>query len=163
MDRDALPALLRPLLLWVERFGLPSPAEREQALLIDRLSGRLGRESVVRAVPVADAQPEYAYRYEPLAGRLPKSPARKPPAKERAAPAKEQRPLPERPLLLEPRPIQLEVLAVAPEGTRMRWRSAVWPPSMADAASPLARCRSRSERKQAKHNVCMRSAFTTPR
>lgn len=110
-----------------ELFAANQNHERELALLIDRLSGRLGRESVVRAVPVADAQPEYAYRYEPLAGQKQKTPVLKKPArksstKERAEPAKEERPWPERPLLLEPRPIQLEVLAVAPEGPPMQFR-----------------------------------------
>lgn len=110
-----------------ELFAADQSHEREQALLIDRLSGRLGRESVVRPLLVADAQPEYAYRYEPLAGQMRKNTVlknavRKSPAKERPAPAKEQRPLPERPLLLEPRPIQLEVLAVAPEGPPMQFR-----------------------------------------
>ena len=40
----------------------------ELALLIDRLSSRLGREAVLRATLVADAQPELAYRLTPLAG-----------------------------------------------------------------------------------------------
>ena len=65
--------------------------------------------------PVADAQPEYAYRYEPLAGK------KRSFAKEQK-PAKEPRALPTRPLLLEPRPIQLEVVAVAPEGPPMQFR-----------------------------------------
>ena len=38
------------------------------ALLIERLSNRLGREQVVRAELQADAQVELAYRYGPLAG-----------------------------------------------------------------------------------------------
>jgi protein ImuB len=41
---------------------------RQLALLADRLSNRLQREAVSRAVLVSDAQPEYAYRYEPLTG-----------------------------------------------------------------------------------------------
>ena len=100
--------------------------EREQALLIDRLSSRLGREAVVRAQPVADAQPEYAFRFEPLAGkkrvitqeRKPRS------TKKRKSEDSEQsaRAPPERPLLLEPRPVPLEVLAVAPEGPPMQFR-----------------------------------------
>jgi protein ImuB len=36
------------------------------ALLIDRLAGRLGRRAVLRVRLVPDAQPEFAYRYEPL-------------------------------------------------------------------------------------------------
>ncbi len=43
----------------------------QAALLIDRLSNRLGREAVVQAVDVPDAQPEFAFRYEPLTGIAP--------------------------------------------------------------------------------------------
>jgi len=38
---------------------------RALALLIDRLSNRLGREAVVRARLLPDVQPEFAWRYEP--------------------------------------------------------------------------------------------------
>ncbi|HYO26150.1 MAG TPA: DNA polymerase Y family protein, partial [Lacipirellulaceae bacterium] len=41
--------------------------------LIDRLSGRLGRQAVVRCRIVSDAQPELAYREEPLVGSAPPS------------------------------------------------------------------------------------------
>lgn len=98
-----------------ELFAANQNHEREQSLLIDRLSSRLGRESVVRPQLVADAQPEYAYRYEPLAGK------KRSFAKEQKS-TKEPRALPARPLLLEPRPIQLEVVAVAPEGPPMQFR-----------------------------------------
>jgi hypothetical protein len=54
-----------------ELFDDPHDQQRQLGLLIDRLSSRLRRESVVRAVLVPDAQPEYAYRYEPLAGSRP--------------------------------------------------------------------------------------------
>ncbi|HEX7377613.1 MAG TPA: hypothetical protein VF278_10905, partial [Pirellulales bacterium] len=39
---------------------------RQTALLIDRLSNRLGRNAVVRARLLPEAQPELAWRYEPL-------------------------------------------------------------------------------------------------
>ena len=39
---------------------------RPLAALVDRLAGRLGREAVVRCRLVSDAQPELAYRQEPL-------------------------------------------------------------------------------------------------
>ncbi len=42
---------------------------RALALLIDRLSNRLGRAAVVRARLLPDAQPEFAWRYEPAIGR----------------------------------------------------------------------------------------------
>jgi len=53
-----------------QEFFEPSHNEgrRQVALLVDRLSSRLGREAVVRPVPQADAQPELAFWYEPLAG-----------------------------------------------------------------------------------------------
>jgi protein ImuB len=38
------------------------------AALIDRMSSRLGRQAIVRCVLQSDAQPEKAYRYEPLVG-----------------------------------------------------------------------------------------------
>jgi protein ImuB len=46
----------------------------QAALLIDRLSNRLGRASVVQALSVPDAQPEFAFRYEPLTGVVKPSP-----------------------------------------------------------------------------------------
>lgn len=76
---------------------------RRVGLLIDRLSNRLGREAVVRAVPQAEAQPELAVRYEPLAG---------------AARSKSKREFNKtlRPLRLEIQPRPIETLAVAPDG-----------------------------------------------
>jgi protein ImuB len=62
-----------PLQAWQPELFEPSHREgwRHVAQLVDRLSNRLGREAVVRAVPQPDAQPEFAFRYEPLAGVLP--------------------------------------------------------------------------------------------
>lgn len=77
---------------------------RQVALLVDRLSNRLGRNNVVRAVPQADAQPEYAFRYEALTGALPRR------GKEHSF-----KPLP-RPLRLEPKPVPLEAFSVVPAG-----------------------------------------------
>ena len=94
-----------PLSTWQQELFDSSRREnrRQVGLLIDRLSNRLGREAVVRALPQADAQPELAVRYEPLAGA-------------RASKSKQQfKPLP-RPLRLETAPIPIEVLAVAPYG-----------------------------------------------
>jgi protein ImuB len=42
--------------------------QRHLASLVDRLSNRLGRQAVLRAAPLRDAQPEYACVYFPLAG-----------------------------------------------------------------------------------------------
>src|SRR6185437_8095649 len=47
------------------RRGDPRPL----ALLVDRLSSRLGPDCVLRARQWPEAQPEYAYRYEPLSHR----------------------------------------------------------------------------------------------
>jgi protein ImuB len=41
-------------------------ARREMAILIDRLSSRLGREAVTRPTLVPDPQPEFACRFEPV-------------------------------------------------------------------------------------------------
>ena len=63
--------LSAPLTLWQpELFESHSRREicQQKALLIDRLSSRLGRAAVVQALPVPDAQPEFAVRYEPLTG-----------------------------------------------------------------------------------------------
>jgi protein ImuB len=91
---------------WQPELFEPSRREgrRQVGLLVDRLSNRLGRESVIRAVPQSEAQPELAFRYEPLAGVPPRK-------------SKQQRwkQLP-RPLWLEAEPIPLEVLSVVPDG-----------------------------------------------
>ncbi len=95
-----------PLECWQPELFEPSRREsrRQVGLLIDRLSNRLGRASVVRAVPQAEAQPELAFRYEPLAGVTPRK-------------TKPQRwkNLP-RPLRLEREPISIETLSVVPDG-----------------------------------------------
>jgi len=52
-----------------ELFGeSPRDQPAQLALLVERLSNRLGRERVVLAELLADAQPELASRYRPLAG-----------------------------------------------------------------------------------------------
>ena len=94
-----------PLSTWQQELFDPSRREnrRHVGLLIDRLSNRLGRESVVRAVPQAEAQPELAVRYEPLAGARPSK-------------SKQQFRRISRPLRLETTPIPIEAFAVAPYG-----------------------------------------------
>jgi protein ImuB len=90
---------------------------RQLALLADRLSSRLQREAVSRAVLVPDAQPEYAYRYEPLTGnhvhRLSKKKDRRR-APPRLAGNVSQRPWP-RPLRLQAVAEPLEAPSVAPK------------------------------------------------
>lgn len=71
--------------------------------LINRLAIRLGADRVVAPRCVASAQPELAFRYEPLVGRqMPRRPAR---------PA--QTPGPLRPIRLFPQPVPIEVVATA--------------------------------------------------
>ena len=95
---------------------------RQVALLIERLSSRLERTAVVRPRLVADAQPEFAYGYEPLAGNRPRKPGQSPPAKKLTK--KKNAPQPRapaalpltRPLWLEPRPKPIEVIWTPPHG-----------------------------------------------
>jgi protein ImuB len=80
LERQAGPAAVSGVRVAVERMApLPTwqpllfdderPAEAVHVRqLINRLSNRLGRLAVVRALPVAGAQPELVYRYEPLTG-----------------------------------------------------------------------------------------------
>jgi protein ImuB len=106
---------------------------RQLAVLVDRLSNRLGRELVVRATPLADAQPEFAVRYEPLAGVLnrgkpgssfsqrPKRAAKK----KRAAAGRQEIESSRAPLLrpfqLKTEPLALEILSVVPAGPPMQF------------------------------------------
>lgn len=88
-----------------ELFELSQQEGRRQvALLVDRMSSRLSRNRVLRAVFQTDAQPEFAFRYEPLIGTTPRE-------RKEAHPKR----LP-RPLRVEREPIPLEVLSVAPQG-----------------------------------------------
>jgi protein ImuB len=97
---------------WQPELFEPSRREsrREVGLLVDRLSNRLGREAVVRAMPQADAQPELAFRYEPLAG-----------VAERKNQKSRWKSLP-RPLRLEREPLRLEVLSVVPDGPPIQFQ-----------------------------------------
>lgn len=79
--------------------------QRQLASFVDRISCR---SPALRAVLVPDAQPEHAFRYEPLAGR--KRRASKPPK------------LPKRPLLVEPRPIPVEAIAASGAPAQFRWQ-----------------------------------------
>lgn len=107
---SAAPLVARQQELFADERPYASDSGRRQlALLIDRLSSRLRREAVSRAVLTPDAQPEYAYRYEPLTGL---GPRRKPASKTASKPTG---PWP-RPLWLYSAPMPLETLAVAPQG-----------------------------------------------
>lgn len=78
---------------------------RQLTEFVDRISCR---SPALRAVLIADAQPEHAFRYERITGR-PRQSSRQPK-------------LSKRPLLVEPRPIPIEVIAAggAPAQFRVR-------------------------------------------
>jgi protein ImuB len=90
--------------------------QRKVGALIDRLSSRLGRERVLQPRLVADAQPERACRFVPLAGRLTH--------RKRTAAAEATPRLPlhaaDRPLHLLHPPLPLHVLAAVPDGPPAR-------------------------------------------
>lgn len=88
--------------------GLPENAAL--AGLIDLLGSRLGYEAVRRAVLIADAQPEYACRLEPLFQG----------PKRAQATQNSERLL--RPVRLWPRPIPIQVMSVVPDGPPVRFR-----------------------------------------
>ena len=71
--------------------------QRQLALFVDRISSR---SPALRAVLVADDQPEHAFRYEPLTSR------KRSPSKSASRPRWLKRPL-----LVEPRPIPIDVIA----------------------------------------------------
>ena len=137
LDRLALPAPITaakfsvltsaPLTSWQPSlFDDQSQREgrRQTALLVDRLSSRLGCQSVVRAVPQPDAQPEFAFRYEPLTGVAPKKRGRESNFRHSPAhlPTRSPAHILPRPLRLEPEPIPLEVLSVVPSGPPIQFR-----------------------------------------
>jgi len=111
---SAAPLVARQQELFVdERPHSADSGWRQLALLVDRLSSRLRREAVLRAVLTPDAQPEYAYRYEPLTGV---GPRRKPAPKSTSKSASKQAGPWPRPVWLYSAPMPLETLAVAPQG-----------------------------------------------
>ena len=101
---------------FVEPETISSP--RQLAALVDRLSNRLGSHAVTRPWLLADAQPEFACQYQPLAA-LPAGRR----SRAKRSPSEPQVPG-DRPLYLEPRPRPLEVVSVAPEGPPAQFRLA---------------------------------------
>jgi len=95
---------------------------RPLASLVNRLSGRLGRDAVVRCRLVSDAQPELAYREEPLvsgsgAGGSREKIRRLKPSRQQLA----ESGVLDRPLCLLPQPAPLEMSSVFSEGPLIRF------------------------------------------
>jgi protein ImuB len=112
--------------------GVNHEGERQLAVLLDRLSSRLGEQSVLRPRLCPDPQPEYAGRLETvLAGTIR---GLTPPArlvKSQIRNSKSQFLLPDyqliagpavRPLCLKSRPAPIEVVSVVPDGPPVRFR-----------------------------------------
>jgi protein ImuB len=86
--------------------------------LIDRLGSRLGYEAVTRPVLVADAQPEYACRLEPLIqARFESRTKGRSPKAEQGEPQ-----LLPRPFRLLPKPVVIQAMAVIPDGPPVQFR-----------------------------------------
>jgi len=84
---------------------------RHLAGLVDRLSSRLGRRAVLGVRLCHDAQPELAWRGDPLVGDTRRRRLRK------IAPTE----MPPRPLRLLPRPIRLAATSIMPDGPPLRF------------------------------------------
>jgi protein ImuB len=84
---------------------------RHLAVLLERLSSRLGRRAVLGVRLMSDAAPQRAWRHDPLIGACrPRRRRPKPPAE-----------LPPRPLRLLPRPAPLDAMSVVPDGPPLRF------------------------------------------
>jgi protein ImuB len=88
---------------------------REFPALIDRMSNRLGERAVLRSRLRPDAQPEFAYRFEPWLGQGLPAPARS------LSPAGDERLL-TRPLCLKPQPVALPVAPGRGPPARFAWQ-----------------------------------------
>ena len=109
-------AVLRPR--QEELFGDGASEKHEQELpgLVDRLTSRLGRRSVLGVQLVSDAQPELAYRYLPMVdGILYRYRRGNLSARDKMAK------LPPRPLRLFGHPTALAVVSIAPDGPPLRF------------------------------------------
>ncbi|MFV1967733.1 MAG: hypothetical protein ACC628_20065, partial [Pirellulaceae bacterium] len=93
---------------------------RDLAMLVDRLSSRVGRDRVLRPRLQATAQPECAYRFVPLTDRAAHGVA----SKTAVTPKRLDVMGPnDRPLQLCDPPLLLNVLAVAPDGPPIRFHA----------------------------------------
>lgn len=97
--------------------GRQSRRLRQLAGLVDRLAGRLGRTSVLRARLVSDAQPERAYRYDSVLAVSPSGRSRRGRSDKHA-----RVDLPPRPLRLVGRPVPLTAVSLMPDGPPLRFQ-----------------------------------------
>jgi protein ImuB len=84
------------------------------AALVERLSSRLGRQSVANVRLRPEAQPELSWHYDPLVEQR----------RRRRAPKALPHDLPPRPLRLLPRPRSLAAMSVVPDGPPLRFHYA---------------------------------------
>jgi protein ImuB len=138
MERLVLPGPVLGVRLAVTRSAPLAPRQRElfedgprdvaeeQARLLERLTARLGRQAVLRAVLCSEAQPEYACRYEPwLSARKKVSGTLSRQLRQSAkirflTPFSPFSPL-ERPLFLR-RPVRLRQVVAAADGPPLRFQ-----------------------------------------
>ncbi len=97
-----------------DREGSHENDSPEVAALVERLTSRLGRTRVVHCQLQSDAQPEVAYREQPLINR--------PPRRKRFRPTNGAFAPLDRPLHLLNEPIKILVIVVVPEGLPIRFR-----------------------------------------
>jgi protein ImuB len=107
----------------------PRERQRQLAVLVDRLSSRLGPEQVVRPRLRAEAQPEAAVGYEAMTNMKTKPgilPRARRASRRRKEPSADQRvqAIAPRPLRLFFPPLPLEVMAVVPDGPPVRMKFA---------------------------------------
>jgi protein ImuB len=123
--------------------GINRDGQKHLAVLLDRLSSRLGEKAVLRPRLHPDPQPEYASRLETVLNNqggpilfesvpAPRSPRRNPKSRSSLpAEAGTTNTAPDyqftttiaaRPLCLKPRPIPVEVISVVPDGPPVRFR-----------------------------------------
>jgi protein ImuB len=118
--------------------GVNREGERQLAVLLDRLSSRLGEKSVLRPKLCPDPQPEYAGRLETVLAitnskseirnpklyqRLRTNPGADTPGSPSSVPDYQLIAGPAvRPLCLKPRPAPIEVVSVVPDGPPVRFR-----------------------------------------
>jgi protein ImuB len=99
------------------------PAE-QLARLMDRLTSRLGRESVLRIIPIPDAQPEFGCRFEPWLDNPRLRLSRPGSSHVSASPSFPAPWAGVRPLRLLATPLLVETVSVVPDGPPIRFRLA---------------------------------------